>query len=288
MFDRLKEAARSEFFELEHLVHHEPKGVVRKTEPKLHTPQLNLADYVESEAQPPAAVHRSHLGNPLLKDPLGNTDWGDCGDAMTLHAFEAFHLDAGTPPPPFVTGDALHLYSAVSGFDPNQGPPGQNPTDQGTDNQQLVNYLLSTGALCAADGSVHRATASLFVDPADPVLSRIAMWEFVALFRAVGLPNTAQGQQAWKVVDPSLQGDAAVGSWGYHDIPYFSYDGQRIRTDSWGLPILVDWDFDRAYAVQGFVLTTQDQLNLQGVSPAGVNWTKLNADIAKLPSVQPS
>lgn len=251
----------------------------------IHKPRLNLADYVAADVKPPPAVHRSHLGNPYLRDPLGNTDWGDCGEAMTLHGIEAFHLDAGTPVPVFVTDDALGLYSAVGKFDPTKGPPGNNPTDNGTDNSVLFPYWENDGVKCAADGSTHKIAGSLFVDPADQRLSKIAIWEFVVLFRAIALPITAQGQGRWQLTDPSLKGDAAPGSWGYHDIPYFSFDAHSLRNDSWGVEMLVDWSFDGAYAAQGIVVVTQEQLNLRGQSPAGVNWTKLNADLAAMASV---
>lgn len=260
-----------------------PQGVVRKTEPKAVQPKLNLADYVSDMAEPPPAVHRSNLGDPLLRDVLGNDQWGDCGDAMTLHGIEAFHLDAGTPAPPFHTVDALWLYGKVSGFDPNQGPPGQNPTDNGTDNQQLVDFWRDSGVVCSADGSVHKIAGSVFIDPRDVRLTRIAIWEFVVLFSAVGLPNTAKDQSHWQVTDPSLKGDAAVGSWGYHDIVYLSYDQDGLRNDTWGEELLVDWAWKTAYGVQDFVVITEDMMDLKGTSPAGVNWTQLTADLAKFP-----
>lgn len=292
MFDRLDRAVQSAAFDLRSFVrpHHIvlPQTVRLKASPRVAQPKLNLADYVSAQAQPPDAVHRSNLGNSFLRDALGNTEWADCGDAMAIHGDEAFHLDAGTPVPPFVTGDALRLYSEVSGFDPNRGGPGQNPTDTGTDNQQLVDHWRDVGILCAGDNQRHKIAGTVWVDTKDPVLNRIAIWEFVVLFRALGLPKTAQSQTEWKLTDPALQGDAALGSWGYHDVPYFSYDSQRIREDSWGQPILVDWDFDKPYAVQGLVVVTTEMLNLRGVSPAGVDWTKLNADMAKFPPVPQS
>jgi hypothetical protein len=288
-FRSVTEHVREAAFDLrEHVPQRVPTSAcVRKTEPKMVKPVLNLADYVSAEADPPAAVHRSNLANSALADILGNGDWGDCGDAMSIHGIEAMHLDAGTPVPPFHTADALWLYGKVSGFNINAGPPGANPTDTGTDNQQLVDFWRDHGIICSADGSVHKIAGSLFIDPKDTRLSRIAIWEFVVLFSAAGLPNTAQGQSYWKVTDPSLQGDAAVGSWGYHDFIYLSYDDKRLRNDTWGEELLVDWDWKTDYGVQDFVVVTEEMLNLRGTSPAGVDWTRLNADLAKFPPAPP-
>jgi hypothetical protein len=283
MFDHMLRAVRDEFFELEAAIfqRHPPKQCVVKQDPKLHNPRLNLADYVSSQAEPPPAVHRSHLEFPW--GMLLNGDIGDCGEAMAIHGIEAFHLNAGTPVPPFADGDAERAYSDIMGYDRRQTQPdGSNPTDQGTDNDKLVAYWKDPGILCAADGSRHKIAHSLYVDPHDERLSRIAIWEFVALFRAAGLPLTAQGTINWKLQDPSLSGDNAVGSWGYHDYLYLSYDRKRLRDVTWGQEGLVDWQWDSAYAVQGLVVATQEMLNLRGVSPAGVNWDRLAADLQKL------
>lgn len=246
-----------------------------------HTPKLDLADYVAAGAEPPPAVHRSHLSFPF--GILANDRLGNCGEAMVIHAIEAFHLSAHTTPPPFVDQDAIKLYSDVMGY-----VPGDPSTDQGTDNHKLVDFWKNTGVTCAAEVAAntpvlpHKIAGSLFVDPKDTRLTRIAIWEFVVMFRAIGLPITAQGKHEWKLVDPSLQGPAGVGSWGYHDIPYLSYDQKRIRNVSWGQELLVDWDFDLAYADSGFVVVSRDMLNRRGMSPSGVNWTALLADLAKL------
>jgi hypothetical protein len=207
-----------------------------------------------------------------------NDRLGDCGEAMTAHGIEAFHLDAGTPVPLFVDADVEKLYEEVGGY-----VPGDPSTDQGTDNQVLVDYWRKSGMACAADGSSHKIVASLFVDPKKVELNQRAIWEFVALFRAIALPETAQGQREWEVTDPNLEGPAAPGSWGGHDIPYLSYDVKRFRCETWGTSLLVTYGFDAAYAMQdSFVVVTEEMLDQRGMSPAGFDWTKLSADVKSL------
>lgn len=263
-------------------LHHVPPEKRKLGHAGLHKPAINLADHVVDSAEPPAAVHRSNLGfkwGALLNDQLG-----DCGEAMAIHGDEAFHLDAGTPVPPYADDDAETFYEEVGGY-----VPGNPNTDNGTDNSVLVQKWQQVGIPCKANGQRYKIAGSVFVDPKDERLTKIGIWEFVAVFRALGLPTTAQTQNGrWSVVDPSLQGDSAVGSWGYHDIPYLSYDQNRIRTITWGEEWLVDWVFDKAYAAGGFAVVTTDQLNLQGVSPAGVNWSSLVAALKGLPSVPAS
>jgi hypothetical protein len=283
---RLAQGIEDEAFDLTQIVRGDkPISGPVKAEAKIVRPKLNLADYFAADAEPPPALNRSaFMASAGARDPLGNTDWGCCGDAMTIHGIEAFHTFNQTPVPPFVVGDSLGLYSAVSGFNINAGPPGNNPTDTGTDNQQLVDYWRNQGVLCAADGSRHSIAGSLFVDPKDQRVTRLAIYEFLVLFRAVGLPIAAQGQNRWVQTDPNLQGNAAVGSWGYHDIPYFSYDSTWYHADSWGEDILIGRRWDQDYGVQGFVVVTQEMTNLQGVSPSGLDWTRLNQDLANFPA----
>lgn len=253
----------------------------------VHSPKLNLGDYVAAEAEPPFAVHRSRLGFPW--GPLLNTKIGDCGEAMAIHGIEAFHLDALPDPaapapvtPPFRDIDAQYLYEKVGGYDPTQTQPdGSNPTDNGTDNDRLVSYWQNTGVMCSKDESVDKIYGTLEVAN-DPRLNRLAISEFVVLFRAVGLPLTAQGQHIWRIIGDGKTGNSALASWGYHDIPYLSYDSKRYRNVSWGQELLVDDDFDISYSVQGFVVVRKAQRALTGISPAGVNWTRINADLDKL------
>jgi hypothetical protein len=245
----------------------------------LHAPPLKLADYLEEGAKPPAAVHRSHIG--FSWGMLANDQLGDCGEAMVLHAIEAFHLDAGTPVPAFTDQDAIALYSQAAGYD-----PADPSTDQGTDNAQLVQSWQSPGVTCAADSSTHTIAGSLFVDPANVVEAQIAIWEFVVLFRAIALPAAVEGANGqWTLPADLSAPDAQPGSYGGHDVPYLSYDGARYRTITWGQEWLVDVDFDQYYAEQGFVVVTREMLNRSGISPSGVNWSRLNADLAALPSV---
>jgi hypothetical protein len=252
--------------------------------------KLNLADYVAADAPAvPKAVHRSHL--EFSWGMLKNDTLGDCGPAMLLHAIEAFHLDAGTPVPHVTDADAIRAYEQIGGY-----VQGNESTDRGVDNHVLVQNWEHPGISVSADRSAasalnaaadqaaapkHTIAGSLFVDTKDHELAKRAIWEFVVLFRAVGLPVTAQRQKKWDVVEGAGE-DGDVGSWGYHDIPLVSYDEKLVRLITWGTPLLASWAFDAKYAVEGFVVVTQEQLNASGVSPAGFDWTAISRDFKAL------
>jgi hypothetical protein len=247
-----------------------------------HVPELHLGKYLKAEAgqQLPHMVHRGLFKG--YTDVLGNADWGDCGEAMALHGIEGIHHAAGTAIPPFVTPDGLTLYSEVGGFDQNAGPPGNNPTDQGTDNNKLVAYWENPGVKCAADGSVHTIVGSLAVNPEDDTECQVSVYEFGALFCAWALPVTAQGQKVWDLVGDGQTGDSAPGSWGYHDTVAMAYTGGEFDIDTWGLWTPVTAAFRKAYQYGFFVVLTKEMLNRRGVSPSGLDWTALTADFQKM------
>lgn len=294
-FDRMKQALShtevefEEFFRLEYDRLVVRRGHLKPEEKRLgsavpHQPKIALAEYIDYEVEAPIAVHRRL---PPYGDAWLNTELSDCGEAMAINGVRTFHSEAGTPIPPFADPDAEAFYEMVGDYNPNAplDANGNNPTDQGTDNNVLVAKWKSPGLACKADGSVHTIRESLFVDPHDENLTRLAIWEFVVCFRAYGLPASAERQQGqWTVTGDGKTGDNELGSWGYHDIALTSYGPRNVGLPTWGMPWMATWPFDRTYGVQGFVVTTPEQENLQGISPAGVNWTRLNADLAKMAS----
>lgn len=258
-------------------------GVVKN---KLETanllaPSLTLTDYLEGQAQPPAHIWRGLW--PGFKNVLGNADWGDCGEAMVAHGVEAMQAAAANLVTPFTPTDAISFYSIVGNFVQGAGPPGQNPTDNGTDNKVLMNKMQTMGLKCFSDGSVHKFTVAIDVPVGDEVAQKIAIAEFVVLFRAINLPMNAQGKSTWWLRGNGQTGDSAPGSWGGHDVPYVGYAvNGDYDCDSWGLLMPSGHRFDKVYGLQGLVCLSPDMMSRSGVSPTGLNYTKLMADIAKL------
>ncbi len=245
----------------------------------LHRPTLKLADYIHPElAAPPAAVSRPHPG--FQWGMLANDKLGDCVIAMMLHSIEDFHLDAGTQVPPFSDQDAISIYSAITGYNPDD-PGSDNGTDEGTAMRYWENPGLST-----SDGQKHTIVATVAVDPSNVNECRIAIDEFVDLQIGIALPVTAQGQTEWTVVGDGKTGESAPGSWGGHGIPYREYDAETFKCVTWGAELLLTVPFHRDYAQEAHVVVTEEMLSKQGIGPSGVNWDELLADIKGLPQPQ--
>ena len=248
-----------------------------------HKPELKLGDYLHAElANPPAAISRPHPG--FNWGMLANDRIGDCVIAMMLHSIEDFHLDAGTPVPAFTDGDAIKMYSEITGYDPNDPN-----SDQGTNEVTAMAYWQSPG-LRTSDGVDHQIVATVAVDPSNLNECRIAIDEFVDLQIAIALPLTAQGQTEWTVVGNGRTGHSAPGSWGGHGIPYREYDADTFKCVTWGAELLLTVPFHQDYAQEAHVVVTKEMLDNTGVGPSGVNWDQLIADIKVLssaPAVKP-
>jgi len=244
-----------------------------------HTPPLRLADYIAQE--PPAVPPAVDRSNPAFAwGMLANDSIGDCVIAMMIHSIEAFHLDSGTTVPSFADVDAIAAYSAITGYQ-----PGDPATDRGTDEGQAMLYWQRTGIRCASDGSIHTIATTVAVDPRNADERHRAIWEFVAVQYGVALPLTAQGQHEWSVTDPALEGRGAPGSWGGHGVPGISYQPGQETVVTWGADLVMTDGFADAYLQEAHVVVTTEMLSRSGVSPAGIDWDRLTADIAALPSV---
>jgi hypothetical protein len=250
----------------------------------LHRPTLKLAHYIDTaHAAPPAAVSRPHPG--FEWGMLANDRIGDCVIAMMLHSIEDFHLDAGTPVPGFTEQDAIDLYGAITGYNPDDPN-----SDRGTNESTAMTYWEKPG-LHTSDGVEHTIVATVAVDPGNLNECRIAIDEFVALQIGIALPVTAQGQKEWTVVGDGRTGRSAPGSWGGHGIPYREYDAETFKCVTWGAELLLTVPFHQHYAQEAHVVVTKEMLNRQGIGPSGVAWDDLLADIKVLtsaPEVKPA
>jgi hypothetical protein len=245
----------------------------------LHKPALKLSDYIHAElANPPAAISRPHPG--FQWGMLANDKIGDCVIAMMLHSIEDFHLDAGTPPPAFTDADAISIYSAITGYNPNDPS-----SDRGTDEGAAMRYWEHPGLQSTGNGS-HTIVATVAVDPSNLNECRIAIDEFIDLQIGIALPISAQGETEWTVVGDGKTGHSAPGSWGGHGIPYREYDAETFKCVTWGAELLLTVPFHQDYAQEAHVVVTQEMLNKQGVGPSGVAWDELIADIKALPRQQ--
>lgn len=205
----------------------------------------------------------------------GNADWGDCVFAMIGHGIQLWTANASKEVVPSVS-DLLAAYSEVTGFNPYAGPPGHNPTDEGTVLQDAFDYWRKSGI------AGHKIVAFAEVDHTSEAEMQAACAVFGALLVAIDFPAVAMYQfthdEPWDVV----RNDG--GSQGGHAVLGVKYDTASglWYWITWGKAQPVTFDFVKKYVTEAWVAISREWVDATGHTPAGLDLHGLGEDFAAL------
>jgi hypothetical protein len=238
---------------------------------------LRFGNYVDRPSLPalPDTFGHGDLFPTREWGVLGNDDWGDCGPAGEDHA-EKVLTTLGGNPAPFTTETAEALYSAVTGFDPQAGPPGENPTDQGTDIHALARYRRKTGAV-DANGRYHRIGAYVWLEPGN--------WEELLygtyLFQVAGIGWELQEAQERQFQNNETwdyeEGSPVVGG-------HWTISPEKERLVSWGTLCPFTQKLYEKQNDEGLVYISREVI-VDGKDPNGFRAKQLFADLELLDTV---
>lgn len=247
-----------------------------RNRPVARCPRLSLRNYLmKALPPPPAAIDYSAKASAYLSRVLGNDELGDCTAAGAFH-IGGLLLSNSSQPVPFVDADVIKFYSATTGY-----LPGDESTDQGGNEQTVLNYWQTKGLL--ADGS-HKVEGWIAVQPAN---AREALWLFENLYFGVELPDQ------W--VNPMPSGSGFT--WGVAGDPISNnghcfvgvgYDETGVIVDTWGMLGRVTWAALEKYASSAgsgelYAVLGQDAITrATGKAPNGFDFTQLIADLDSL------
>jgi hypothetical protein len=238
---------------------------------------LRLATYCDFNKLPLPPYTFGHY--QMIEDwgICGNDDWGDCAFAGSVHQTMLNTLEGGSPAS-FSTATTLGNYSALTGFNQNAGPSGDNPTDGGTDLGKLADYWINTG-IFDDNGVHHKIVAVLDMNPGD----LRELWVATYLFQSVGmgfaLPNTAQEQtQEGRIWDVE-SGAYIVGG---HYVPCFGRDNNGLGVGvTWGNTQKFTPAFYSSFNNQGICGLSEEAL-IKGRDIDGFDDQLLRADFQEL------
>ena len=234
-------------------------------------PRVKLAAHLTAAAPPPASVSWEAVPAWGI---LGNQDWGDCTCAGDGHIAEILTFYGQATETVVTDTEALAAYSAISGFNPNAGPPGNNPTDQGASVQDALGYLRSPGMA----GVKINAFAEVNVSNLAEIQTACA--ELGPLSAGVNLPAIAQQQfsdgQPWDVVadDGGIEGG--------HCVVLCGYDQEYLYFVTWGQVQKATYAWWARYGEEIWAVVSADWVSAQGSDPDGVNLASLGAEFAEL------
>jgi hypothetical protein len=200
---------------------------------------------------------------------LGNDQWGDCTCAGVMHLIQAQSYNTGRPIQP-TTEEALALYTAVTGFDPNAGPSGSNPTDQGAACTSVLDYWQKTGV--TAGGALHKIVGYASLDISSLAQMRYAAYTFGGLYLGINCPDACQQNTTNWNFAPGLPIE------GGHCIVQLGQGADGGHVDSWGINIPVSNSFILGYVDEAYCVITQDWINQNsGKTPTGLDLNGLLA-----------
>ncbi|SRR5712692_811767 len=240
-------------------------------------PRVRLTAALRADVAPPAVNFGSGLPVIGMHD---NDIYGCCvlaADANIVQQQTYFGQQTEVTVP---DSEVLTAYEVVGGYNPNAGPPGNNPTDNGAQIADGLAYLKNTGM------SGHKIAAYGQVDVTATDKLKTAIWEFGGLSIGVNLPNSAIAQfntgLPW-TVDPA-NGTIAGG----HCVYCNGYDAEGFTFWTWGKLWHMDYAFWNLYCEEAWSPVSTDWVNAtSGKDPEGVDLVTLGAEFMAITGQDP-
>ena len=240
-----------------------------KHPPKRSMKTLSLGNYMSANKVAFPPVHAWE--RPIVYGAMLNNDIGDCAIAAPGHIIQNWKAVADAYRPATVTDDQIvSAYSAVTGYDPLRPE-----TDNGSNMLDVLNYWKSTGiAGFKIDGY---AT----IDPQNIDQVKAAIYIFGAVYTGIAVPqsvvndlSTGLENHHWRY-NPS---DKTSGSG--HAIAHFGYGRAGNTCVSWGELYTFDWDFWLHWVDEAYVVVSNLWLKGSGITPSGLDYQALLADLS--------
>lgn len=236
------------------------------------------------EGTAPASADYSHL--PTIGMHLNDT-WGDCTCAADANIVEQQTYYGQSSEVVVTDATTLKAYEVVGHFDPNAGPPGENPTDQGAQVADALKYLQQTG--------MQGHTIALYgdIDASSTEKIKTAVAEFGCVDFGVNLPTSAQAQfqagidagktPVWDY-DPSADNTIEGG----HCILAVGYNTSGFLILTWGSVVLVTWAWWARFGSEAWAVVSHDWVNAAtGKDPEGVILSVLGSEFQAVTGTNP-
>jgi hypothetical protein len=239
------------------------------------TEHVSLSDFLDKATVWPAVPAKGweFAVDPSAWGMLGNDQWGDCAAAGIYHLLQAQSANTGNPLHG-TTDQALALYSAVTGFDINAGPSGNNPTDNGSVLTDMLTYAQKNGVEMT-DASGKTVTVQIAgwaaLDITSLIQTRYAAYTFGGTYEGYNLPGQCEDDTSnWNFAP----GESIVGG---HCVPRVGEGGAGGQLVSWGMTIPTSNGFGLAYRDEAYVILSSAFVNSLGKSPVGLDMNGLLA-----------
>jgi hypothetical protein len=193
---------------------------------------------------------------------LANFDWGCCVFSGMGHcAIQDAAYSDDTVAPDVTDGTTLAAYAACTGFNPNAGPPGNNPTDNGAYVQDALAFWRKNPLWAETPIAAYAS-----VDVSNTDQFKTALSKFGQIFLGVQLPDSALQQfdngKDWTTV----KGAKILGG---HLVLVVGYDEKYVYLVSWGKVVRATWGFLQKYADEAWIVVTHETIQADGRNAYG-------------------
>jgi hypothetical protein len=216
-------------------------------------------------APPPASCDWTQ-GMPADLGVMLNDTLGDCTCAAIYHAIQVWSFNADGTIDTEPDDDVENLYILACGYNPRGG--GEGP---GGNEQQVLSYLLSTGAPSGPTGQTrHKIAGFVEIDPRNTDDVKRAINECGVAYIGFNVPQNIMPQggvppAVWDV-DPS--NPPSVGG---HAVVLPGYDANGFKVISWGRCYTMTWEFFAQYVDEVYAIADPTWIDAKGTSPGGLS-----------------
>ena len=244
----------------------------RKFNPRVPHLSSLLAGRRRLVAPPPPSVDYT-VGLPTNLQMFANDRLGDCTCAAIYHAIQIWSANAQGAIDTEPDNNAVLLYEQACGYSPS------NPqSDGGGVEQDVLSYVMLSGAPTGADGSGrHRIAAFVEVDPTNEADVKLAINDGGACYIGFNVPDFAMNTSGLWDVQPGTPNII-----GGHAVVLAAYDSVGPTCITWGRLQKMTWAFFEAYTDEAYMLADQEWIRSTGVSPAGLSLTDLETQMQAL------
>lgn len=240
----------------------------------------------------PRIPHLSaHLAGRDLPPPPDSVDWtrgmpadlgamlnnkvNDCSCAAFYHALQVWRFNATGTLDTEPDSNVEALYSAVSGYQPSEAPPGPL-----CGMQDVLTHILKTGAPIGPDGKgVNKLAAFLEIDHRNPDDVRRTIQECGVAYIGVNVPAYILANPPPAVWDVETQNAEIKGG---HAVAAAGYDAQGVQAISVGKVYTLTWAYLGKYTHEAYALADPSWIAAKGTTPGGLSLEVLERQMQAL------
>lgn len=196
---------------------------------------------------------------------------GDCEIARMGHMLMNVTAHTGKMVVPS-DEEVIQVYSAITGYDPSKTQPdGSNPTDNGANTEDVMNYWQNTGI------AGHKIAGWVKVASAQEAIEQ-AIWLFGAAALDVAIYQSMMDQTNAKQPWDAPRGDLL----GYHAVPAMGFGSEGLTVVTWGGLQQIGWQTCLQILQGVYGAISPEWIAANGKAPNGFDLAILQADLAAM------